>query len=84
MRFDKVDKKKIRPKVIYNFHYSNGASAILTSVNLEKKIWNSQFFQKTNETREKVILRALRIVFSCLSFVVFFEELIISKIAFEI
>ena len=24
-----------------------------------KKNWNSQFFQKTNETREKIILRAL-------------------------
>ena len=33
------------------------------------KHWNSQFFQKMNETREKIILRALRIVFSSLLFV---------------
>ena len=51
------------------------------SVNLEKN-WNSQFFQKRNETREKFILRALKIVFS--SLVRFLEELIIPKITFEI
>ena len=54
------------------------------SVNLEKKL-NSRFSQKTNETREKIILIALRIVFIFFkSFVRFLEELIISEIAFEI
>ena len=39
------------------------------SVNLESNFWNHQFFQKTNERLKKSILRALRIIFSHVSFV---------------
>ena len=37
--------------------------------NLDSNIWNSQFFQKTNEKQEKNILEAVRIIFLPFSFV---------------
>ena len=56
------------------------------SVNVSKsknEDWNSQSFHKTNEPQERFILRALRAGF-LKTLVCFLEELIISKIAFEI
>ena len=55
-------KGQITHHCVWNTH-------ILKVSKSRKKNWNSQFFQKMNETWEKIILRALRIVFSSLSFV---------------
>ena len=57
--------------------------SLLKDCKSRKIFWYFQFVQKLNEEREKIILRALRIVFFS-SFVRFFEELRKPKIAFEI
>ena len=57
-----IFKVKIDPEHSYSYTYYR-------SVNHESNFWNYQFFQKTNERLEKTILRALRIIFSHVSFI---------------
>ena len=54
----------------YTFHFGRDyADNHLKVIKSQKKNWNSQLFQKTNKTQERLVLRALRIVFSSLSFI---------------